>query len=209
MVQSFNVSLIQKTPETRETGLLDQGRYYGAGLQKFSNHQEFQRGAMHFNLTLNKSKLTTLISDTWKNFGQGYALWIIFIFYSHFQNHICGSVFIIHVLGFCNDFLTFMIQVQITCTTCPNPLQIFAHLVQHNPEPVSARLVAQHHPQPISAHLVTQLDNNLSLNSIYPLINTIITLCFFFNFKRYSKLKGDEIKTKMVQCMAITSASYQ
>lgn len=34
MVQSFNVSLIQKTPETRETGLLDQGRYYGAGLQK-------------------------------------------------------------------------------------------------------------------------------------------------------------------------------
>lgn len=70
MVQSFNVSLIQKTPETRETGLLDQGRYYGAGLQKFSNHQEFQRGAMHFNLTLNKSKLTTLISDTWKNLGK-------------------------------------------------------------------------------------------------------------------------------------------
>lgn len=113
MVQSFNVSLIQKTPETSETWLLDQGRYYRAGLQKFSNHQELQRGAMHFNLTLNKSKLTTLISDTWKNFGQGYALWIIFIFYSHFQNHICGSVFIIHVLGFCNDFLTFMVQILI------------------------------------------------------------------------------------------------
>lgn len=110
------------------TGLLDQGRYYGAGLQKFSNHQEFQRGAMHFNLTLNKSKLTTLISDTWKNFGQGYALWIIFIFYSHFQNHICGSVFIIHVLGFCNDFLTFMIQVQINMHHLPQSFTDFCSL---------------------------------------------------------------------------------
>lgn len=128
MVQSFNVSLIQKTPETRETRLLDQGRYYGAGLQKFSNHQEFQRGAMHFNLTLNKSKLTTLISDTWKNIGQGYALWIIFIFYSHFQNHICGSVFIIHVLGFCNDFLTFMIQVQINMHHLPQSFTDFCSL---------------------------------------------------------------------------------
>lgn len=186
MVQSFNVSLIQKTPETRETGLLDQGRYYGAGLQKFSNHQEFQRGAMHFNLTLNKSKLTTLISDTWKNFGQGYALWIIFIFYSHFQNHICGSVFIIHVLGFCNDFLTFMIQVQINMHHLPQSFTDFAHLVQHNPEPVSASLVAQHHPQPISAHLVTQLDNNLSLNSIYPLINTYYPVYFFFLILKYT-----------------------